>query len=37
VGTWRIRRINTLGFPAIRTSRSRNISAAPKKNGPLIS
>src|SRR5205809_647899 len=36
-GTWRIRRIRTLGFPTIRPSRSLNISAAPKKNGPLIS
>ena len=36
-GTCRIRRISTFGFPEMRPSRSLNISAAPKKNGPLIS
>src|SRR5947209_6548141 len=36
-GTCRSRRISTFGFPAIRPTRSLNISAAPKKNGPVIS
>ena len=32
-----MRRIRTLGFRATSATRDRNVSAAPKKNGPLIS
>ena len=36
-GTWRMRRISTLGRSAMRPRRSLKVSAAPKKNGPVIS
>ena len=35
--TCRIRRIRTRGLPVVCDNRSLNISAAPKKNGPVIS